>query len=61
MRHVKAVQWQDGAGIGRKPLDGIVFCGHRENTEPVALEQKIRIEHGRRTKLIVILTGAKNL
>jgi hypothetical protein len=45
---METIQREDGTGIWRKPLDGVVFHGHRENTEPVTFEQKIRIEHGLR-------------
>ena len=55
MRDVETIQGQDGTGIGRKPLDRVVLHGHRENTEPVALEQKIWIEHGLNGKRQIVL------
>src|SRR4029077_90437 len=47
MWHVKIIQRQDGARVGREPLNGVVVHGHRKNTEPVTLEQKIRVDHRR--------------
>ena len=44
---VKIFQWHNGARIGRKPFDRVVLHGHRENTKPIALEQKFRIDHSR--------------
>jgi len=45
MWHMKILQRQDGARVGRKPLDRVVVHGHRKNTEPVALEQEVGIDH----------------
>ena len=44
--HMKIFQWQDGAGIGRKPFDRVILHGHGKNTESIALHQKFRRNHG---------------
>ena len=44
---VKIFQWQNGARIWRKPFDRVVLHGHGEDTKPIALEQKFRIDHSR--------------
>src|SRR6516164_7505828 len=50
MWHMKIVQGQDGARVGRKPLNRFVVHGHRKNTEPVTLKQEFGIDHGRSVK-----------
>src|SRR6059036_2586877 len=45
--HMKILQWQDGARIGREPLDRVVFHRHGKNTKPIALKQEFRINHDR--------------
>jgi hypothetical protein len=47
VRDMKIVQWQNGTRIWRKPLDRVILHGHRENTKPIALQQKFRINHSR--------------
>ena len=49
VRHMKIVQGQNGARIWRKPLDRIILHGHRENSEPIALQQKFGINHSRQS------------
>src|SRR6266581_8156187 len=46
MWHMKILQGQNGARVGRKPLDRVVVHRHRKNTEPVTLEQEVGINHG---------------
>src|SRR6266571_8507201 len=41
--HMKIFQWNNRARIGREPPDGVVFHRHRKNTEPIALQQEIRL------------------
>jgi hypothetical protein len=43
--NVKILQWQDGARIGRKPFDRVVLHSHGEDTKPIALKQKFRVDH----------------
>ena len=45
VRHMEILQWQNGARIGRKPLDRVVFHRHGKNAEAIALQQKFRIDH----------------
>ena len=45
MRHVKFIERHDGARIGREPFDLTVIHGHRENAQPITLQQKFRIDH----------------
>src|SRR3954468_17777514 len=45
MWHMKIIQWQDGARVGREPLNRVVVHGHRKNAESVALEQEVGIDH----------------
>ena len=47
MRGVKIFQWQDRAWIRRKPFDRVVLHRHGEDTKPIALKQKFRINHSR--------------
>ena len=58
VRHVKFFQRQNRARIGREPFDCVFFHRHRENTEPIALQQKFRLNHREKFALsrpIVIL------
>ena len=58
VRHVKFFQWQNRARVGREPFDYICFHRHRENTKPIALQQKFRVNHREKFALsrpIVIL------
>src|SRR4029453_18259058 len=45
MWHMKILKWQDGARVGRKPLDRVVVHGHRKNTDPAALEKGAGTDH----------------
>jgi hypothetical protein len=58
VRHVKFFQRQNRARVGREPFDCVFFHRHRENTEPIALQQKFRLNHREKFALsrpIVIL------
>jgi len=58
VRHVKFFQRQNRARVGREPFDYIFFHRHREKTEPIALQQKFRLDHREKFALsrpIVIL------
>jgi len=58
VRHVKFFEGQNRARVGRKPFDCALFHRHRENTEPIALQQKFRLNHREKFALsrpIVIL------
>jgi hypothetical protein len=45
---VKISQWQDCAWIGREPFDPAILHRHRENSKPITLEQKFRLNHDAR-------------
>ncbi len=45
MRHMKFVERNDGARIGREPFDLAIIHRHRENAEPITLQQKFRLNH----------------
>src|SRR5215831_15702471 len=45
VRHMEILQWQNGARIGRKPLDRVVFHRHGKDAEPIALKQEIGVNH----------------
>src|SRR5881392_490511 len=45
MRHVKILQRQNRAWVGREPFDSAVLRRHRENTESIALQQKFGRNH----------------
>src|SRR5689334_13064238 len=45
VRRMKILQWQNGARIGREPLDRVVFHRHGKNAEAIALQQKFRMDH----------------
>jgi hypothetical protein len=58
VRQVKFFQWQNRAWVGREPFDCVFLHRHRENTEPIALQQKFRVNHREKLALswaIVIL------
>src|SRR6266403_6115637 len=46
MWHMRIFQWNNRARSGREPSDGVVFHRHRKNTEPIALQQDIWLDHG---------------
>src|SRR6266508_6812782 len=43
VRHMKISQGQDCAWVGREPLDRAVLHRHRENTKPISLDHKFRL------------------
>src|SRR5207248_3787816 len=47
MGKMKRFQWDDPASFGGKPFNGIILHRHRENAEPITLQQKFRRNHGR--------------
>src|SRR6185295_5130561 len=46
MGKMKCFQWDDAAPLGGKPFDRIIIHRHRENAEPITLQQKLRRNHG---------------
>src|SRR5438477_7013177 len=49
MWHMKIFQWNNRARIGREPPDGVVFHRHWKNTESIALQQKVGLNHLKRS------------
>src|SRR5437870_9800331 len=46
MGKMKRFQRNNAAPFRRKPFDGVVLHRHRENAEPISLQQKLRRDHG---------------
>jgi hypothetical protein len=55
MRHMKFVERHDGARIGREPFDLAIIHRHRENAQPITLQQKFRFDHTMSLLAIVTL------
>ena len=45
VRDMKILQRNDRARVRRKPSDRILLHRHRENAKPIALQQKLRVDH----------------
>src|SRR5437588_5746106 len=45
MREMKTVERNHAAGIGREPLDRVIFHRHRENAKPITMEKKVGLDH----------------
>src|SRR5687768_16861375 len=43
--HVKFLEWQDRARIGRKPPDLAILHRHGKNAEAISLEQHFGVDH----------------
>jgi hypothetical protein len=42
---MKRFQWDDAAPFRGKPFNAIILHRHRENAEPITLQQKLRRNH----------------